>query len=264
MHGRSSVCMWLQLHAQEARIPFMLSWCSSSSRSASAGGNRLPLTASALVCAGDEQRLMALLRERGSTALLNAALRRVPIIQMLALLDVLPRERQPDGSQRGGGSSRSRRGSSSRSDESSSNAGSGSDSCTSESSSSVNSSRLRPNLATARILLERLPASELHWELDAALDKLLAAGLQPHYHVFLPWATLHANVSCGIVCAVCCWGGSAGDLGSDIAKPPAWHTRPFSFKANRWFLMVEALPIPISRCTSASLLPWWKSRIRPF
>ena len=221
MHGRRSVCMWLQLHAQEARIPFMLSWCSSSSRSASAGGN-LPLTASALVCAGDEQRLMALLRERGSTALLNAALRRVPIIQMLALLDVLPRERQPDGSQRGGGSSRSRRGSSSRSDESSSNDGSGSDSCTSESSSSVNSSRLRPNLATARILLERLPASELHWELDAALDKLLAAGLQPHYHVFLPWATLHANVSCGIVCAVCCWGCSAGALVLMLPTRQAW------------------------------------------
>lgn len=131
--------------------------------------------------AGDEQRLMALLRERGSTALLNAALRRVPIIQMLALLEVLPREQQQgEGSQGGSGGKGS---------------GSNSSSSGSPNSGGTRGSTLRPDLATARIVLERLPGSELHWELDAALDKLLAAGLKPTYHLFLPWATLHANVS---------------------------------------------------------------------
>ena len=159
------------------------------------------------VPAGDEQRLIALLRERGSTSLFNAALRRVPIIQMLALLDVLPRHMGEGSKLSGSSGSGSGGGAASRSSGSelssmrSISSSSGEPSDTTSSGDSGGSSGgtwrvpLRPDDATARILLDRLPASELHWELDSALDKLLAAGIKPHYHLFLPWATLHANVS---------------------------------------------------------------------
>lgn len=170
------------------------------------------------VPAGDEQRLIALLRERGSTALFNAALRRVPIIQMLALLDVLPRH-MGEGSKLSGssGSELSSMRSISSSSGEPSNATSSGDS--GGSSGGTWRGTLRPDDATARILLERLPASELHWELDSALDKLLGAGIKPHYHLFLPWATLHANVRPQGRCG----GGRCGGVMLRSGGPPPCH-----------------------------------------
>ena len=155
---------------------------------------------------------MALLRERGSTALLNAALQLVPIIQMLALLEALPHSQHGTAGQGGSRSAASSSGEDSAASSSSSSGGGGGG----DGGSSGPGGGLRPNLATAKVLLERLPHSEAHWELDAALDRLLAAGLEPHYRVFLPWATLHATVSRGI------WGGEARVAchGSGAAVPP--------------------------------------------
>ena len=106
---------------------------------------------------------MAQLRQRPSISLLNAALKSLPNAQLLPLIHRCFPAQHAQGNSSG--------------------------------FSSGDIPGLQPNLWTAKALLERLThAPELRLELDAALQRLLGAGLRPDYRLFLPWAMHHAQV----------------------------------------------------------------------
>lgn len=142
---------------------------------------------------GAEQwgQLEALLRRRSCIHLYNAALAAVPgswLQRVLALL--LP------GAGDGGSSS-------SKPEAASAAAGS-------PGSAGTRRGGITPNLQTALVVLERLPGSGARWALDAAMGRLLGAGLRPSYRVFLPWATAHSNL------------GSVGGVHHVMAQVEQW------------------------------------------
>ena len=124
---------------------------------------------------------MELLRERSSTRLFNAALRAVPENHLPALLELLQpqaQDQQPSSSSRRSSSSSRRR----RGDGGGDGGGGG------------EGGGLRPNHDTAAALLDRaLRAPRLREDVNAWMQRLLEAGLEPSYRVFLPWASLHAR-----------------------------------------------------------------------
>lgn len=124
---------------------------------------------------GAEQwgQLEALLRQRSCIQLYNAALAAAPVGRLKQLLALLL-DGAVDGS-----SGRGRGG-------------------------------VTPNLQTARVVLERLPGSGARWEVDAAMGRLLGAGLRPSYQIFLPWATVHSKL------------GSVGGVRHVMAQVERW------------------------------------------